>query len=64
MSADDGVEISLLDSLTSDIAKLGSAETQQGQQTNDPIADISATSSQILSFTFEAQVHSICACLY
>lgn len=63
MSADDGVEISLLDSLTSDIAKLGSAETQ-GQQTNDPIADISATSSQILSFTFEAQVHSICACLY
>ncbi|CAL9040995.1 unnamed protein product [Musa banksii] len=57
VSADDGVEISLLDSLTSDIAKLGSAETQ-GQQTNDPIADISATSSQILSFTFEAQIIS------
>ncbi|WOL14400.1 hypothetical protein Cni_G23180 [Canna indica] len=57
VSADDNVEISLLDNFTSDLAKQGSTQTQEGQQTIDPNADTGATSSQ-MSVTFEAQIVS------
>lgn len=58
MSADDGVEISLLDNLTSDVDQLGSRQIQEGQQKSDLSSDLVSSSSQMLNVTFEAQVHN------
>lgn len=58
MSADDGVEISLLDNLTSGVDQLGSSQIQEGQQTSDLSSDLISSSSQMLNVTFEAQVHN------
>lgn len=57
VSADDGVKISLLDNSASKISKEGLVQIQECKEvTSVPNTVVDDATSQMLSFTFEAQV--------